>query len=239
VYRISVTTIEKFRRFLVGASTRDNEAELLQAIKGIFLGNDLTDVGEGYHKIMEGEAEVTDGGLIAHIGRGDVKKSIFFTAEQARPALDFREAHPNMIHEIPVKKIYETKIGPVLISSRVDGQEGIETQDKKCKFRPPNFQEYIDSYQWRYYLDMLGTRIFFYDLFEVKGFDALTGTMPYYLPGVSFHAHERLQCVRYQQMGADCLALLNDFLDYIDLRGLWQFLKKTEEMPLPNRLSAV
>ena len=230
MYKISVTTIEKFRRYQVGASARDTEVELLQSIKGVFEGNDLTDVGEGYHKIMEGEAQVADGGLIAHIGRGEVKKSIFFTADQARPALDFREAHPLMIHEIPVKKIYETKIGSVLISGRVDGQEGLETSDKKCKFSPPKFQEYIDSYQWRFYEDMLGTSLFWYDLFEVKGFKALAGSMPYQLPDVSFHAHERLQCVRYPRMSDDCLSLLNDFLDYIDLRGLWQFLKTVPEV---------
>lgn len=237
MYKISVTTIEKFRRYLVGASARDTEFELLESIKGVFEGNDLTDIGEGYHKIMEGEAFVADNGLIVTIGRNrnntSVNTSIFFTADQARPALDFREAHPLMIHEIPVKKVYETKIGPVLISGRVDGQEGRETQDKKCKFRPPVFQEYIDSYQWRYYLDMLSTSLFWYDLFEVRGFKALTGSMPYQLHGVSFHAHERLQCVRYPRMSDDCLSLLNDFLDYIDLRGLWQYLKTAPEVANP------
>lgn len=207
---------------MVGASERDNEQELLEAIKGTFAGNDMTLIGEGYHEIMEGKAQVADGGLLA--------KGIFFTAEQARPALSFREAHPHMIHEIPVSKVYQTKIGPVLISGRLDGQEGRESEDKKLKFRNIDWQDYIDSYQWRYYLDMIETDIFYYDLFEVKGFDALRPPLPYLLPGVSFHAHERLQCIRYREMTRDCLSMLNDFIDYLELRQLWHLVKQVPDL---------
>lgn len=226
MYRISVTTIEKYRRYMVGASSYDTEAALLETIKGIFLGNDKTDIGGAYHKIMEGEAQVFDDSLLAD--------NIFFTPEQARPALAFRERHKHMIHEIPVTKVYETRIGPVLVSGRIDGQEGKETEDKKCKFREPDFREYTDSYQWRYYLDMLGTDLFYYDLFEVRGFTrfGFQGSVRT-LPGVTFHAHERHQCVRYQQLPGDCRSMLNDFLDYIELRQLWPFLKQTQDAQQP------
>ena len=202
---------------MVSASPRDTEEELLQTIKGIFLGNDLTMVGGGYHKIIEGEAQIVEGGLVAD--------DIFFTAEQARAGLEFKSRHKHMIHEVSISKDYQTKFGPVRVSGRVDGMEGRVIRDAKCKFRSPDFQGYIDSYQWRYYEDILLLDCFYYDLFEVKGFKALTGALPYQLPGVSFHAHDPLQCVRYPNLGGDCLAMLNDFLEYIDLRNYWPALK--------------
>lgn len=221
MYRIRVTTIEKYRRYITNASPRDTEEELLESIKGTFEGNDMTDIGEAYHEVIEGKAQVVDDGVVAN--------NIFLTASQIAPALEFRNRHKHMIHEIPVTKIYQTRFGDILVSGRIDGQEGLETEDKKCKFRPPNFQEYSDSYQWRYYLDMLGNNTFFYDLFEVQGFKGFGPGTPRTLPGVSFHAHDRLQCVRYLRMTDDCLAMLNDFLDYIELRNLWSHLKKVPD----------
>ena len=53
MYKLSVTTIEKFRRYVVGASEYDTEQALLEAIKGVFTGNDKTRTGSCYHKIIE------------------------------------------------------------------------------------------------------------------------------------------------------------------------------------------
>ena len=235
MYRLSVTTVEKFRRYIKSLSARDNEEELIQSIKGIFKGNEMTVVGEAYHKIIEGEAIVLDNGLLVELERDGAITRFFFTPEQVEPALAFRDRHPHMIHEIPVSKVYQTKYGPIELRGRVDGQEGLETEDKKCKFSPVHDQDYIDSFQWRYYLDMLVTDTFFYDVFEVRGYQGIVSgpydpeTGPIYqIPGASFHAHDRIPCHRYAYLGYDCLTMLNDFLDYIELRQLWNFLKKSE-----------
>lgn len=202
---------------MASVSPRDTEEELIQTIKGVFEGNDMTEIGGAYHKIIEGEAVIMNGGLVAN--------DIYFTVEQANPALAFKARHKHLIHEVPVTKVYESRIGPVLISGRVDGLEGREIQDTKCKFRPPDLQEYIDSYQWRYYQDMLGLDLLYYDFFEVKGFKELSFGSPRLLPDVTIEVHERLQCVRYRNMREDCLSMLNDFLDYIDNRNFWSLLK--------------
>lgn len=207
------------------ASSFDTEASLIESIKGVFIGNDKTRVGSAYHKIIEQEAVIVDGGLVAEADG----VRIFFTDDQALPAVEFKAQHPTMIHEIPVTKVYETKIGPVLISGRIDGLEGRYVQDTKCKFRAPNFQEYVDSYQWRYYLDMLELSTFLYDLFEIRGFNALEGNQPYTLAGVTFHPNDRLQCNWYTGLRTDCRLMLQEFLDYIELRNLWPYLKKAPE----------
>ncbi len=212
---------------MVGVSARDTEAELIESIKGVFEGNDMTRVGGAYHKIIELEASIVEDGLLAD--------DILFTHEQAAPAIQFRGHHKNMIPEVPVTKVYETRRGPILASGRVDGLEGKQIRDTKCKFRPPDYQEYIDSYQWRFYVDMLGLDTFYYDFFEFKGFDSLQGDRPFLLPGVTIQGHEPLQCVRYRHMAEDCRSMLNDFLEYIDNRNLWPLLKT---VPDPTPLSS-
>jgi len=226
MYRISVTTIEKFRRYLTEASPYDTEESLLQSITGVFTGNDKTRTGSCCHKIIEQEAYVTDGGLIA---RADGVQ-IFFTDEQAAPFVEFKRQHPLMIHEVPASKVYLTGIGPVLVSARIDGVEGQQIQDTKTKFRDFNLREYADSYQWRYYLDMLGIDLFHYDIFEVRGFEALSGPQPYQLPGVEFLDPVRLECARYQYMADDCRLMLQEFLTYIELRNLWKHLKAAPDV---------
>ena len=210
---------------MAGVSPRDTEAELLESIKGIFMGNDLTRVGSGYHSIIEQAAEVADSGLITNTDG----IQIFFTDEQARPAIELKQRHPFMIHEVSATKIYDTRYGQVQIKGKVDGVDGRLIQDTKCKFRPPNLYEYYDSYQWRYYLDMLGLQEFRYDLFEFVGFKALTGNQPHLLQGVSVRDAVSLPVGWYPNMAGDCLVLLNDFLDYIELRQLWPFLKQVTD----------
>lgn len=225
MYRLSVTTIEAFRRYITNASAYDTEEALIAKIKGEFKGNDKTTVGSCYGKIIEGDALVVEGGLLPE---SDGVK-IFFTDEQALPAVEFRREHPSMIYEVPVQKVYETKYGPFLVSGRTDGIEGRDVNDNKCKFGTPDFRAYADSYQWRYYLDMLGLSTFFYDVYEVKGFEALKGVSPYQLPGVAFKSYPRLHCSRYNGLSDDCRLMLQDFVEYLEMRRLWAFLKRAAE----------
>lgn len=214
--------IEKFRRFMDGVSARDTEEDLLQTIKGVFAGNDMTRVGGAYHQIIEQEAVIADDGLI---GESDGYR-IFFTAEQAQPAIEFKRAHIHMIHEVPVKKQSESKIGPVLVSGRLDGIDGIQIRDTKCKFGPLDLQEYSDSYQWRFYVDMVdGVDLFYYDFFEFQGFDGLRGEMPFQLHGLMVADVKSLELCRYGRLSQDCHQLLDEFLDYLTFRKLFYCLK--------------
>lgn len=224
MYRISVSTLEKFRRCMDGVSARDTEEELLQTIKGVFEGNDMTRVGGAYHQIIEQQAIVAQGGLI---GESDGHR-IFFTAEQAEPAIEFKRAHISMIHEIPGKKQYQTRIGPVMVTFRLDGLEGLHVRDTKCKFGPLDMSEYADSYQWRYYLDGMALDLFYYDFFQFLGFNGLEGPMPYLLGGVMVAGAQSLELARYDRLHQDCEQLLEEFLDYIAFRKLFNFLKTTE-----------
>lgn len=216
MYRISVTTLEKFRRFTVEASPYDTEAALIETIKGIFLGNDKTRTGEAFHGLIEGEYSSEANGFLS--------KGILFTPTQARPAFEFKKLHPSMIHEINVRKVYLIPGHEIMITGRMDGLEGIQIRDTKTKFRSIDMQEYADSYQWRFYLDMVELDVFYYDVFEVKGFEALP-----LRPDVQFCDPETLCLYRYDSMQEDCLTLLNDFMKYIHDRNFYHLLKQVNE----------
>lgn len=217
IYRISVTTLEKYRRYINEVSSYDTEESLLESIRGIFTGNDKTRVGGAFHKIIEGD----------YVKKGNrvIADEIAFTKEQAQVAFDYKARHKSMIHEISIRKTFETNFFPIQVSGRIDGCEGLNTHDAKTKFSEVKFQEYINSSQWKFYLQMLDANVFYYDLFEVQGFKEL-GRLPWSISkDVQFIAHEPLQCLRYETMHADIMVILNGFLDYLHNRKIVHLLK--------------
>lgn len=211
--RVSVTTLEKFRRYMVEASPYDTEEALIESIKGIFLGNDKTKTGGAFHKLIEGDFSSEEHGFMAD--------GIHFTTKQAKAAFNFKAEHRSMIHEVNVGKVYTLRNGlQVYVSGRVDGMEGVVIRDAKCKFGNPDFYEYMDSCQWKFYLDMMNLNVFYYDIFEVQGFNELP-----LKPEVVFCENQPLRLSRYGNLQKDCTEVINDFFDYIQNRNMWHFLK--------------
>lgn len=218
MYRISVTTLEKFRRYMADASPFDTEQSLLDSIKGLFTGNPKTAFGSAYHCLLEGKYRPTTNGMVWANGH-------VFTPQQAAPALLFRSEHMDIVSEVNVSKIYETKILPIQVSGRVDALEGLFIRDGKTKFRSIDWHEYIDSCQWKFYCDMIGADAFYYDVFEVRGFPDDVNMDVKMFPDVQVLQAQSIQCVSYGGMQADILSILNGFLEYVASRKLWQFLK--------------
>ena len=227
MFRISVSTLEKFRRVKLGLTQFDTEEALIQAIRGLFTGNDKTKTGGAFHKVIEGEYKVLDSEE-----EWVLADEFLFTRSQAAPAIAYKKAHPSMIHEIPVNKIYSVGDYAVKVSGRVDGLEGMHVRDPKTIYKTPNLQDYIDSYQWRYYLELLGLDVFYYDVFEVRGFKSLPSKMPYVLARVEFLAPVDIQCLRYTDMDKDCEVLLREFMSYIESKNLLHILKIDNEPAL-------
>lgn len=219
--RVSVTTLEKFRRYMAETSPRDTEQALIESMSGQFLGNDKTKFGSAYHKILEGD-------YVAHENEiavvGDDREVFVFTKEQYQPALDFREQHIYMVHEIDQRKNYITSYGEIQVTGRVDGLQAMKARDGKTRFRNLDESEYRDSCQWKFYLDMLDIDEFYYDVFEVKGFTELKGS-PHRFPGVTIVKHDPIPCMRYHGMEEELNTLLNDFLAYVENRRIHHLLK--------------
>ncbi len=222
MYRISVTTLEKFRRYMKGVSSFDTEESLIESLKGLFTGNDKTKFGSAYHKIIEGEFKSDTNSVFV------ISDNVLFsfTEQQAAPALKFRNDHPLMVHEMSISKMYDTAFFPIQVGGRIDGIEGREIRDTKTKFRSIDVLEYMDSSQWKFYLDMLDIDIFWYDLYEIRRFNDLPNTNTIIIPEeVQVIYHQPIKCDRYENMHDDLTSLLNDFLDYMHHKNFLHLLK--------------
>lgn len=201
-------------------SSFDTEESLIQTLSGEFIGNDKTKFGTAYHSLIEGDYIFNKEDKSFKVG------DFVFTSEQAYPGRSYKAIHQSMVYEVVILKVYETNYGPIQVSGRVDGLEGLFIRDIKTKFRNVNPQEYRDSLQWKFYLDMQELETFYYDVFEVKGFKELPVQAPYTIPeSLLIIPHEPIECNAYEGMQARLITELNIFLSYIENRKFHNYLK--------------
>lgn len=221
---------------IYGASQWDTEAQLMETLEGKFTGNPKTQTGTGFHKMVEDPTGVK----IERIGGQDwyIAEGVGFTRQHYNLAMNYRDKHPWMVHEVPIAKVYTIGNTKIVVSGRMDGGNGMKVHDLKTKYSTVDFEEYIDSYQWRFYEDILGTDVFQYDVFEVKGFPTdIPISGPLLLEDVTIIPHEPLVCYRYINLQQDCERLLSEFLEFIECRNLWHLLKDGEEYINDNFLT--
>lgn len=241
-YRISVTTLEKFRRMMADTSSYDTEESLIESLEGKFTGNDKTRVGTAFHAIIETPSFLTTNHHLSVDVKAGVERSwvvinvdeyrIAIPMECAKVVADFSLSHPLMVHEVPVKKTYITPRFALQVGGRLDGVEGAFINDAKTKYRAPSdISDYTDSCQWKFYLDMTGAKKFLYDIFEVKRFKGLNQAADgiCYLDGIDVVYHEPIPCTPFLGMGEYCTNLVHQFMEYIDMRNLFHLLKPSDE----------
>ncbi len=220
--RVSVSILEKFRRWIWcddPESQYDNEEKFLESLQGIFKGTPKTAFGGAFHQIIEGEYTIDRKLNIYQAG------GFYFTHEQAKPALDYRNEHTAMVYEMNTREAFETKYGPIQVSGRTDGIEGLAIRDSKTKFRNPDYQEYVASCQWKLYLEMMEADLFYYDVFEVKHFKEDAYHSQKLFPDVVIEPAVPLLCTRYPGMRSDIDEILNLFMEYMTEKKLFHFLK--------------
>lgn len=206
MYTVRVTTLEKYRRFRdEETETYDTEQSVIDTLFGAFAGNDLTVIGEDFHRIIE---------------TGDYNRNkAVFNDSQIITAINHRNDLIPFIAEVSGKKVYQTCLGELMVTGRMDVLQGNVIRDTKTKFSNPTMYDYYRSYQWRLYLDMFGLDRFVYDIFEFSGHDG-TDVSKYELK-----QHEPFVCVSYNRMHQDIQTLLNDFMSWIDLRNLYHLIQ--------------
>ncbi len=220
---VRVTQIEAFRRF-INNSEYDRyeitEQSVIDSITGVFKGSCYTRIGTAFHSIVEGEksgvqSELIEGGFKFDIDGYDVCLSI----AQCEVALAYRNEHPAAYHEFRGYKDY----GRAIVTGCADMIDGVEVRDIKTKYSTPDDSDYTESCQWRYYLDIFGADVLHFDLFvfngykkEKHGYDVRELELKRHTPPIT--------CYRYPEMEDDNLALLNQFMDWVEARGLTKYL---------------
>lgn len=218
---VRTTAIEAFRRYLANG---DNdyyeiaEQSVIDSVTGVFKGNEQTRIGTAFHSIVQignPEHKIIDGGDEFDVDGFKVR----LAKKHCMLALAYRNEHPNAYHEFRGYKDY----GRAIVTGCADMIDGVEIRDIKTKFSTPSDDDYINSCQWRYYLDIFGADVFHFDLFvfngykkEKHGYDVRELKLTRHTPPIT--------CYRYPEMEHDNVALLNQFMDWAEARGLTKYL---------------
>lgn len=218
---VRTTAIEAFRRYLANdeySNYEISEQSVVDSITGVFKGSCYTRIGTAFHGIVQYGEQF---GLPIENGfEFDIDgHSVRLSYEQRNIALDYRNEHPNAYHEFRGYKDY----GRAIVTGCADMIDGIEIPDIKTKFSTPSDADYINSCQWRYYLDIFGADVFHFDLFVFNGYKK--EEHGYDVRGLELTRHTPpITCYRYPEMENDNLALLNLFMDWAEARGLTKYL---------------
>lgn len=237
---VRVTTIESFRRYMSDDYSYITEQDVIDGIVGGFSGNNYTHIGTAFHRIVEEGApkcsKVDEGFREYTYYNKPVKEpvpcgrsfdidgdKIVLDIPQIKVALAYRDEYEGAFHEIREYKDY----GDCIVTGCADMIYGSMIRDIKTKFSPIDDKDYINSCQWRFYLDLFDADTFAFDLFEFEdykidkhGTDVRGLKLTRYTPAI--------MCYRYDGMGDEVRSLLDSFLRWAEFRGLMPYLQKQE-----------
>lgn len=247
---VRVTQLESFRKYIEGDEDRDrfvtSEQDVIDNLTGVFTGNDYTRIGSAFHRIVEGNTEGVE-----KIGEG-VRTFLYYGKEMQEPvpvgrkfnidgydvcldvpqckvALKYKDEYPDAFHEI--REFMD--FGDIVVTGCADMIDGFEIRDIKTKYSQPNDSDYINSAQWRFYLEMFGAETFHFDLFcfdgynkEKHGMDVRGLPLTRYSPPIT--------CYYYNGMVEDNRRLIEEFVKWAKCRGVYNLLPEYTEETINN-----
>jgi len=244
---IRVTQLEQFRRLICGDYPWLTEKSVIDSITGEFQGNALTTIGTAFHGIVqmgntgaeippveikygdrgkiEIEVEPKPYGYSFPIVTGAIEYDVIFDRDQTDVAMAYRNEFRDAFHEIREYKDY----GDAIVTGCADMIHGNSIRDIKTKFSPVNCNDYINSAQWRYYLELFDLDDFYFDLFVFGGYkEDKHGT------DVRGLRLERITppiaCYRYKDLQQDNRLLLTQFLQWAEKRNIIKYLYKNGKL---------
>lgn len=238
---LRVTQLEAFRKYIEQsdyANYEITEQSVIDRITGVFTGNEYTKIGSAFHKIVEEGTPKCDNvetGERTFLYYGKEQKEpvpcgrsfdiegekVVLDVSQCKVALDYRNEYPNAFHEIRLYKDF----GDAVITGCADMIDGIEIRDIKTKYSYPSDSDYINSCQWKFYLQLFNADVFHFDLFIFDGYNKDKHGLD--VRGVPLIRHNPpITCYRYEGMEQDNMNLLHSFLEWAEYRGLTKYLLK-------------
>lgn len=235
---VRVTQLEKFRRFISGDYELETEQNVIDCITQEFTGNEYTRIGTAFHSIVETDKPICEkipAGERSFLYYGKERKEpvpcgrrfdidgfgVILDVKQCKVAMDYRNEYINAFHEIRLYKDF----GDAMITGCADMIDGVEIRDIKTKYSYPSDMDYINSCQWRFYLELFNANVFHFDLFvfdgykkDKHGYDVRGLPLERYSPAIT--------CYRYNGMERDNKNLLHSFLEWTEYRDLTKYLIK-------------
>ena len=207
---IRATQLEAFRKYIEQsdyASYEITEQSVIDSISGAFEGNTYTRIGKAFHKIVE------EGTPQCEKVEAGERTFLYYGKEQ--------KEHPDAFHEIRLYKDF----GDAVVTGCADMIDGVEIRDIKTKYSTPSDADYINSCQWRFYLQLFNADVFHFDLFVFEGYDK--EKHGYDVRGIPLKRYgPAITCYRYDGMEQDNYNLLRSFLEWAEYRDLTKYLLK-------------
>ena len=247
---IRVTQIESFRKYITGDEDRDRfvvtEQDVIDSLTGVFKGNELTRIGTAFHRIVEGDTagvEKVDAGFRTYLYYGkEVQEPIpsgrkfnidgydvCLDVTQCKVALKYKDEYPDAFHEI--REFMD--MGDFVITGCADMIDGFEIRDIKTKYSEPHDADYINSAQWRFYMEMFGAETFHFDLFQFIGYDKTKHGMD--VRGLELKRYEpAITCHYYRGMERDNRYLIDEFVKWAKCREVYDLLPEYNEKTINN-----
>lgn len=223
--RISVTTLEVFRKFITNHPYTSCE-DVENAVKGIFTGKkEYVDIGTAFHKIVEegeGGYSVVKDKCVVDIGTES--PSVTFNTLQVNEALSYKNSMPYAFNEVEIGKEFKNKYMTIWVGGRCDVLNGCEVRDIKTKFSPVSYMDYYSSCQWKFYLELLGLDTFSFDFFLFKGYKV--DKHGYDVSELSMIRPGSIDLYRYDSMEGDNRLLVERFCEFVLMSNLYDFLKE-------------
>lgn len=220
--QISVSILDSYRRMVMGLSDYDTEENFISMLKGEGVTSDKMTFGTGCHNIVAGDFSVNGKeAIITTIADG---KELIFTPEQADTLthLISTEKRPVTTFELPMHGEYND----IVVSLRLDAFDGSAITDFKFTHRKvSDMNKWIDSLQWRYYLDISGASSFVYQIVEVSGFKDLSKSD---MTEVKFKVLEPMEIFGYKEIHKECRIWVKELSNYLTEKGLWDLIKEKQ-----------
>lgn len=201
--RISVTTIESYRRYLNGIDKEENLIESITKHRPPTLNMQR---GTAFHSILEEPEKWYYPEMNQFIYEG-----ICFDAdivEKCKAEIDYAG-----LFEIKHTKVYEVSKERVTVVGKCDQLIGASVIENKTKWSGFDIDSYQSSYQWRFYLD-----IFFVDCVKYNVF-----CMSALKDGIRLNSIEKFEMHPYLNLHTDVKNILSMFVEYIHFRDLESF----------------
>jgi hypothetical protein len=205
--RISVTTLEAFRLYV--DTDWKPEAELLATIRGEFVATPRMRLGSSGHCALENKEP-------SHIAEAGHKCDGFLWSPET--VAQIRPYYPTGgLSEIKGTRDWQIGGRTVTLSAKGDHFIGTEQIEAKFSLSPFDPDRYLPSLQWKSYALIFGPTsvkyvVFACDLDEDSGEVTVKEAHP-------------LTLYPYAGMESDVTEYLSRFVEYVDARGLAQYLR--------------
>lgn len=189
--RLSVTDIDSFAWYKkIESMTADDMVDrLLRKAEQ----NEQMKIGQVFHDIMDNPPNEIDA----------ISRNGFTFLFECESTIIIPQ-----VREIKTEKEYIVDGIRVVLVGKCDGVTANQIDDHKITFKP-NPETYLDSFQWRAYLDMFGANKFRYLIYSArkKGHKST--------PLIEIYDISELTMYRYQNMQNDLICGISDLLNFI------------------------